>query len=71
MIWPSANQTLWRRGVQRTAAVTVKYTTANGTAQVGSDYLATGSVLTFPAGQWVQTVRVAVRGERINSTLSD
>ncbi|MBK8639703.1 MAG: hypothetical protein IPN92_16045 [Chromatiaceae bacterium] len=46
-------------------AVTVRYATANGTAQAGSDYTATSGVLTLPAGQLVRTVSVAVRGERI------
>ena len=45
--------------------VTVKYATANGTAQAGSDYVATSGVLTFAAGQLVQTVSVAVRGDRV------
>jgi hypothetical protein len=48
-----------------TSAVTVKYATANGTAQAGSDYTATSGVLTFPAGQLVRTVSVAVRGDRV------
>ncbi|MBK8638689.1 MAG: hypothetical protein IPN92_10530 [Chromatiaceae bacterium] len=47
------------------AAVTVKYATANGTAQAGSDYVATSGVLTFPAGQLARTVSVAVRGDRV------
>ena len=42
----------------------MKYATANGTAQAGSDYVATSGVLTFAAGQLVQTVSVAVRGDR-------
>ncbi len=46
-------------------AVTVKYATANGTAQAGSDYLAMSGVLTFPVGQLARTVSGAVRGERI------
>ena len=45
--------------------VTGKYTTANGTAQAGSDYVATSGVLTFPAGQLARTVSVAVRGDRV------
>ena len=45
--------------------MTGKYATANGTAQAGSDYVATSGVLTFPAGQLVRTVSVAVRGDRI------
>jgi hypothetical protein len=48
-----------------TSTVTVKYATANGTAQAGSDYTATSGVLTFLAGQLARTVSVAVRGERV------
>ena len=47
------------------AAVTVQFATANGITQAGRDYLATGGVLTYPAGQWVRTVSIAVRGERV------
>ncbi len=47
-----------------TSAVTVRYATANGAAQAGSDYAATSGVLTFPAGQLAWTVSVAVRGDR-------
>ncbi len=45
--------------------VTGRYATANGTAQAGSDYVATSGVLTFPAGQLARTVSVAVRGDRV------
>ena len=48
-----------------TGAVTVKYATANGTAQAGSDYVAKSGSLTFPVGQRVQTVSVVVRGDRV------
>lgn len=48
-----------------TGAVTVKYATANGTAQAGSDYVAKSGVLTFAASQLVQTVSIAVRGDRV------
>jgi hypothetical protein len=48
-----------------TSTVTVKYATANGTAQASSDYVATSGVLTFPAGQLVRTVSAAVRGDRV------
>ena len=45
--------------------MTVKYATANGTAQAGSDYVAKSGVLTFAAGQLARTVSVAVRGDRV------
>ncbi len=45
--------------------VTVRYATANGTAQAGSDYVAKSGSLTFPVGQRVQTVSVVVRGDRV------
>lgn len=46
-------------------AVTVRYATANGTAHAGSDYVAKSGILTFAAGQRVQTVSVGVRGDRV------
>ena len=45
--------------------MTVKYATANGTAQAGSDDVAKSGLLTFPPGQRVQTVSVVVRGDRV------
>ena len=48
-----------------TGAVTVKYATANGTAQAGSDYVAQSGSLSFAAGQGVRTVSVVVRGDRV------
>ena len=49
--------------------MTGKYATANGTAQAGSDYVATSGVLTFPAGQLARTVSVAVRGDRVKGAM--
>ncbi len=46
-------------------AMTVRYATANSTAQAGRDYVATSAVLTFLAGQLARTVSVAVRGDRV------
>ncbi len=43
--------------------VTVDYTTANGSATAGSDYLATPGTLTFLEGSLAQTVRVPVVGD--------
>jgi hypothetical protein len=45
-------------------AVTVRYATANGTAQAKSDYSATSGTLTFPAGETSRTVSIAVKGDR-------
>ena len=43
--------------------VTVAYTTANGTAAAGSDYVATSGTLTFAAGVSTQTIAVTVTGD--------
>ena len=45
------------------STVTVKYTTANGTATSGSDYVAASGTLTFTAGQTSKTISVAVNGD--------
>lgn len=45
------------------AAVTVQYTTSNGTATAGSDYAATNGTLTFSPGVTTQTIRVSVLGD--------
>jgi len=45
-------------------AVTVGYTTADGTATAGSDYLTTYGPLTIPAGFVSQSVSIAVNGDR-------
>jgi hypothetical protein len=46
-----------------TLTVTVKYTTASGTARGGEDYYATSGTLTFNPGETVKTVRVRVIGD--------
>ena len=46
-----------------TAAFTVDFATANGTAAAGSDYLATGGTLSFAAGQATRTVSVTINGD--------
>lgn len=43
-----------------TSAVTVDYTTSDGTAVAGTDYTATSGTLTFAAGQTSQTIAVPV-----------
>jgi hypothetical protein len=47
-----------------TDTVTVKYATADGTAQKKSDYSATSGSLTFQPGQTSRTVSVAIKGDR-------
>jgi probable HAF family extracellular repeat protein len=44
--------------------VTVSYSTANGTATAGSDYVATSGTVTIPAGRTTWAVYVTVRGDR-------
>ena len=46
--------------------VTVRYTTANGTATAGSDYAATSGTLTFSPGQKSQTIAVPVYGDMVS-----
>jgi hypothetical protein len=47
------------------SAVSVGYTTANGTATAGSDYLPTAGTLVFGIGQSTQTVSVKVLGDTV------
>ena len=44
-------------------AVTVAYSTADGTATSGSDYVAANGTLTFAAGETSKTVQVTVKGD--------
>ena len=46
-----------------TSAVTVAYTTSNGTATAGSDYIATSGTLTFAPGETSRTVAIIVNGD--------
>jgi len=48
-----------------TSPISVKYTTANGTAFAGSDYLTTTGIITFAAGQTLRTVSVSVVGDTL------
>jgi hypothetical protein len=48
-----------------TQAVTVDYTTANGTATAGADYEATSGTLTFGPSETTQTVGVVILGDAI------
>ncbi len=45
--------------------VSVSYTTVNGTALAGTDYLATSGILTFPAGQTTESIDVPVLGSSV------
>src|SRR4030095_16123414 len=47
-------------------AVTVNYTTANGTATAGSDYVATNGLVTFAPGTTSQNITVRVIGDQVN-----
>src|SRR5919108_161666 len=46
-----------------TAAFTVDFATADGTASAGSDYVATSNTLTFAAGERTKTVSVTINGD--------
>ena len=48
-----------------TTAVTVNYTTADGTAVAGSDYTATSGTLTFTPGQISKPLNVSVQGDTL------
>jgi probable HAF family extracellular repeat protein len=47
-----------------TNAITVSYSTTNGTAAAGTDYNATSGTVTIPAGRTTWAVYVTVRGDR-------
>jgi hypothetical protein len=49
-----------------TQTVTVAYSTSNGTALAGSDYVATSGTLTFNPLETVKTVAVAVNADNVN-----
>jgi hypothetical protein len=46
------------------AAVTVNYSTANGTATAGEDYTAASGTLTFGPGETSKTITIRVKGDR-------
>ena len=45
--------------------VTVAYSTADGTATSGSDYVAASGSLTFAAGETSKTIQVTVKGDKV------
>jgi hypothetical protein len=49
-----------------TQTVSVSYATSNGTAIAGQDYTGQSGILTFPVGEVVRTVAVAVTGDTID-----
>ena len=48
-----------------TGPVTVAYSTANGTATAGSDYVATSGTVTFAAGETSNMVHVDIKGDAL------
>src|SRR4029077_1816251 len=48
--------------------ITVTYSTANGTAVGGSDFVPSGGTLTFLPGTTSQNIRVAVIGDRLSES---
>ncbi len=48
-----------------TANLTLAYTTVDGTAKAGSDYVGKSGTITFLAGQTVAAIQVAVNGDRV------
>jgi Calx-beta domain/FG-GAP-like repeat len=48
-----------------TGAITVAYSTGNGTATAGGDYTAASGNVTIPAGQLSRTFTVVVKGDRL------
>lgn len=51
-----------------TQTVTVDYSTTNGTALAGSDYVAASGTLTFNPFETVKTVAIAVNADNVNET---
>ena len=49
-------------------SVKVRYATWNNTASKGSDYLATGGVLTFKTGETRKWVTVYVKGDKLKES---
>jgi hypothetical protein len=54
-----------RLSAPSTQAVTVSYSTANGTATAGSDYTAATGTLTFAPGETSKTIGVSVLGDTV------
>ena len=56
-------------GRAASAAVSVQYATANGSAIAGSDYTATSGTLNFAAGETEKTVSVPVVDDSHNAAI--
>jgi hypothetical protein len=54
------------RGDNLGSTVTVNYSTANGNALAGSDYVAQSGTLTFGPGETTKTIKVLVKGDLID-----
>lgn len=52
-----------------TGTVTVNYSTRNGTAQAGSDYIATSGILTFAPGELTKQITVEVIGDTVEEAI--
>ncbi|WP_299606739.1 Calx-beta domain-containing protein, partial [uncultured Tateyamaria sp.] len=50
-------------------SITLNYSTADGTALAGEDYVATSGSVTFAPGQTVASVAVDIIGDTINEIL--
>ncbi len=50
----------------RDQIITVDYSTANGTAVAGSDYVATSGILSYAVGDTVKTISIQVNGDLVN-----
>jgi uncharacterized delta-60 repeat protein len=48
--------------------VTVSYTTVNGSAVAGQDYVAKSGTVTFPANTLLNTIEVSVKGDVVNES---
>jgi hypothetical protein len=54
-----------------TGTVTVNYSTRNGTAQAGTDYVATSGSLTFAPGEVTKTITVQVIGDIVTEEIEE
>lgn len=50
--------------IASSTAVTVNYSTANGTATAGDDYTAASGILTFAPGETTKTITIKVKGDQ-------
>jgi hypothetical protein len=60
----AANFTVTRSGENLAGSVTVNFSTANGGALAGSDYVAASGAVTFGPGEPTKTITILVNGDR-------